>query len=113
MLGDNDLQTLYGGHVDAWGGNPVDLERFVEAKKISMDEFRIVAEGPALPNDVLVAHPKLSTAFIEDVRNRMVMRKMSRVRVLQGYQLELESDDGVSGTVDLADLVGKGVFALW
>jgi len=41
------------------------------------------------------------------------MRKVSKVRALQGYRLELEFDDGVSGTVDLSDLVGKGVFALW
>jgi hypothetical protein len=27
--------------------------------------------------------------------------------------LELEFDDGVSGTVDLSENVGKGVFALW
>ncbi|MFH0802136.1 MAG: DUF2442 domain-containing protein [bacterium] len=32
---------------------------------------------------------------------------------MQGYRLKLEFDDGVSGTVDLSDLVGKGVFALW
>ena len=34
-------------------------------------------------------------------------------RVLPGYRLELEFDDGVSGTVDLSEAVGKGVFALW
>ena len=41
------------------------------------------------------------------------MRKISKVKVLQGYRLELVFDDGVSGVVDLSDLVGKGVFALW
>jgi hypothetical protein len=41
------------------------------------------------------------------------MRKVSKVRTLQGYRLGLEFEDGVSGTVDLSDLVGKGVFALW
>ena len=41
------------------------------------------------------------------------MRKISKVKALQGNRLELEFDDGVSGTVDLSDLVGKGVFALW
>ncbi|NLG83941.1 MAG: DUF2442 domain-containing protein, partial [Firmicutes bacterium] len=29
------------------------------------------------------------------------------------YCLELEFDDGVSGSVDLSHLAGKGVFALW
>jgi hypothetical protein len=41
------------------------------------------------------------------------MRKILAVKTLQGYQLELEFDDGVSGTVDLSDLAGKGVFVLW
>ncbi len=41
------------------------------------------------------------------------MRKVSKVKTLQGYRLWLEFDDGVSGTVDVSDLVGKGVFALW
>jgi len=41
------------------------------------------------------------------------MNKISKVKVLPGYRLELQFDDGVSGTVDLSDRVGKGVFALW
>ena len=41
------------------------------------------------------------------------MRRISKVKVLPGYRLELNFDDGVSGTVDLSDAVGKGVFALW
>ena len=41
------------------------------------------------------------------------MRKITMVKVLQGYRLELTFDNGVSGIVDLSDLVGKGVFVLW
>jgi len=41
------------------------------------------------------------------------MRKVSKVKVLQDYRLDLTFDDGVRGVVDLSDLVGKGVFALW
>jgi hypothetical protein len=41
------------------------------------------------------------------------MRKISKVKVLPEYRLELEFDDGISGTVDLSDSVGKGVFNLW
>ena len=41
------------------------------------------------------------------------MRKITKVKVLQGYWLELTFDDAVSGTVDLSNLVGKGVFVLW
>ena len=41
------------------------------------------------------------------------MRRIFKVKVLPGYRLELEFDDGVSGIVDLSEAVGKGVFALW
>lgn len=41
------------------------------------------------------------------------MRRILKVRVLPEYRLELEFDDGVSGTVDLSENVGKGVFAMW
>ncbi|MDO9586278.1 MAG: DUF2442 domain-containing protein [Syntrophales bacterium] len=41
------------------------------------------------------------------------MAKITKVRVLQGYCLELAFDDGVGGVVDLSELVGRGVFALW
>jgi len=41
------------------------------------------------------------------------MRKITAVKVLQGYRLEIAFDDGVTGTVDLSHLAGKGVFALW
>lgn len=41
------------------------------------------------------------------------MRKITKVKALPGYRLELEFDDGVSGAIDLAEQVGKGVFAAW
>lgn len=41
------------------------------------------------------------------------MRRISKVKVLSDYHLELEFDDGVSGIVDVSEAVGKGVFGLW
>ncbi len=41
------------------------------------------------------------------------MRKVTQVKVVKNYLLELTFDDGRRGTVDLGGLVGKGVFALW
>lgn len=41
------------------------------------------------------------------------MNKISKVTVLPGYRLHLEFEDGASGTVDLSENVGKGVFAAW
>lgn len=41
------------------------------------------------------------------------MRKITSVKATEGFKVAITFDDGVSGTVDLADLAGKGVFALW
>ncbi len=41
------------------------------------------------------------------------MRRITNVKALQPYRLELTFDDGTSGTVDLAHLAGRGVFACW
>lgn len=41
------------------------------------------------------------------------MQRIREVKPLGEYRLALVFDDGVSGTVDLSDLVGKGVFKLW
>jgi hypothetical protein len=41
------------------------------------------------------------------------MAKITKVKVLQGYHLELAFDDGVCGVVNLSELVGRGAFALW
>ena len=37
------------------------------------------------------------------------MQKITQVQVLNDYRLELTFDDGISGIVNLSDLVGKGV----
>ncbi|MBM3888826.1 MAG: DUF2442 domain-containing protein [Verrucomicrobia bacterium] len=41
------------------------------------------------------------------------MHRITQVEVLAGYRLNLTFVDGTSGIVDLSDLTGRGVFALW
>jgi hypothetical protein len=41
------------------------------------------------------------------------MRKITAVTVLEGFRLEIVFDDGVHGIVDLSDVAGKGIFAMW
>ncbi len=42
-----------------------------------------------------------------------MMPRLLEVKPLKGYRLWLKYEDGVEGIVDLSELVGKGVFALW
>lgn len=41
------------------------------------------------------------------------MNKITHVKALEKYRLELTFGDGTHGVVDLSDLAGSGVFALW
>lgn len=41
------------------------------------------------------------------------MHKVTEIKALPEYKLWLHFEDGVEGTVDLSDWVGKGVFTLW
>jgi len=41
------------------------------------------------------------------------MKEIVDVKVIKNYKLELTFNDGVSGIIDLSDLVGEGVFSVW
>ena len=41
------------------------------------------------------------------------MNKITDVKVLEDYKLDLTFADGTRGTVSLSHLAGKGVFTLW
>lgn len=41
------------------------------------------------------------------------MLKIVEAKSIEDYQLWLKYNDGQEGIVDLSDLAGKGVFALW
>lgn len=41
------------------------------------------------------------------------MCRVEEVKALPDYKLWLKFSDGVEGTADLSDLVGKGVFSVW
>lgn len=41
------------------------------------------------------------------------MHKVTSVRVLDGFRLEVTFEDGTAGVVDLSSLAGKGVFSAW
>lgn len=41
------------------------------------------------------------------------MHRIVEVKPLEAYRVWIRFEDGTQGTVDLSDLVGKGVFACW
>ena len=71
MLGDADLQAFKTEQVDAWGGAALDFELFLEEEELPETDFRLLAEGDPLPNDVFIASPNLSEEFIGELRTGM------------------------------------------
>jgi len=43
-------------------------------------------------------------------KRRISMHRIIEVKPLSGYKVWLKFSDGIEGTVDLSDVVGKGVF---
>jgi hypothetical protein len=43
----------------------------------------------------------------------VIMYQIVKVEPKTGYRVWIQFEDGVSGEVDLSDLVGKGVFERW
>ncbi len=41
------------------------------------------------------------------------MPKPLEVKALQGHRIWIRYEDGVQGEVDLSDIAGRGVFAVW
>ena len=41
------------------------------------------------------------------------MHRITNIKVLENYNIEIAFADGTRGTVDLSHLVGRGVFAIW
>jgi len=46
-------------------------------------------------------------------RRKAGLHRIVKIRILEGYQIWIRFADKIEGTVDLSDLVGKGVFASW
>ncbi|OCQ92141.1 phosphonate ABC transporter substrate-binding protein [Oscillatoriales cyanobacterium USR001] len=72
MLGKKGLLALKNGEVDALA---IGLNRYKDAlanNKLSESDFRIIATGKPLPNDLFVASSDLSPDFVEKIRDRMV-----------------------------------------
>lgn len=80
MLGDEgSVAALKEGTADAWGGSIVDYEKFI---KTDDGQFPIVAQGPMLPSDVLIASSQLDPAFVDAMRSRLVENQTKLIGAL-------------------------------
>ena len=90
--------------------DPSHFFKCVNGRKFHIMPVPIRNSSPP-PNEVLSG--QIVSWYYEKNVEGLAMKRISKVKVLSGYRLELEFDDGVSGKVGLSDSVGNGVFAVW
>ncbi|MEG3840109.1 phosphate/phosphite/phosphonate ABC transporter substrate-binding protein [Microcoleus sp. herbarium14] len=72
MLGKKGLQALKKGEVDALAIGATRYKDLLNSDGLSESEFRLIATGKPLPNDLFVASSNLPSAVVETMRDRMV-----------------------------------------
>ncbi|MDC0833062.1 phosphate/phosphite/phosphonate ABC transporter substrate-binding protein [Geitlerinema sp. CS-897] len=72
MLGDEGLDALVNGDVDAWVTSNNIYPRLVREAGLSERDVPILVEGEPLPSDVFVANVNLAPEFLSEMRDRML-----------------------------------------
>ena len=75
MIGDRGAQALNNGEIDAWGDSYYRRRKLLKAAGLSETNFPIIAEGPRLPNDILVANPNIDTNTLNEIRDRIIQNQ--------------------------------------
>lgn len=78
------FESLLRGDVAAWGTNYMDdyMRLRERADEVSPGAFRVIARGPDLPNDVLVAGDHVDDEVVEDMQTVIVDNSDALVRAI-------------------------------
>lgn len=82
MLGKKGLQALKKGEVDALGIGATRYKNLLKNDGLSESEFRLIATGQPLPNDLLVASSNLPNTLVEKIRDRLVKNQDKLIEAL-------------------------------
>ncbi|MEG5238491.1 phosphate/phosphite/phosphonate ABC transporter substrate-binding protein [Microcoleus sp. AT9b-C3] len=82
MLGKKGLQALKNGEVDALAIGYTRYKDLLNSDGLSESEFRLIATGQPLPNDLFVVSSNLSTAVVEKMRARLVKNQNKLIEAL-------------------------------
>lgn len=82
MLGKKGLQALKKGEVDALGIGATRYKNLLKSDGLSESEFRLIATGQPLPNDLLVASSNLPNTLVEKIRDRLVKNQDKLIEAL-------------------------------
>ncbi|CBN56066.1 MULTISPECIES: phosphate/phosphite/phosphonate ABC transporter substrate-binding protein [Kamptonema] len=117
MLGKNGLQALKKDQVDALA---IGLNRYNDLLKkdnLSAKDFRIIATGQPLPNDLIVASSNLPNTLVEKIRDRMVENQERLIDAIllgkandkyQGAKLVPANDSDYNMIREVYKAIGQG-----
>jgi phosphonate transport system substrate-binding protein len=75
MSGKHSLHNLISGEVDATARASHRYEQILQKEKLSPDQFRVIATGENLPNDVFVVSSLLQPAVVKALHDRMLQNQ--------------------------------------
>lgn len=94
--------VLYGAY-DAGAGPALDLEFMVREKKISPEDFTVLAEGPLVPYCVFSAAPTLAAETFLKIQRALFALKEEATAAVDGEVLKVLKGAGVDGYVPLRE----------
>jgi len=116
MLGKKGLQALKKGEVDALAIGYTRYKDLLNSDGLSESEFRLIATGQPLPNDLFVASSNLSTA-VEKMRARLVKNQNKLIEALlvgkvnakyKGAKLVPANDSDYNMIREVYQAIGQG-----
>ncbi|MEH2295075.1 phosphate/phosphite/phosphonate ABC transporter substrate-binding protein [Nostoc sp.] len=103
MLGDQGVQALKKGDVDAWATASDRYKNILESEGLLEKDFSIILQGPLLPGDVFVASNQLASSFIADMRSRMIKDQDKLIQSLLTAKANQKYKGGKFALVNDAD----------
>lgn len=118
MLREKGLPALKNGSVDAWGGSMIKYKKFLLDENLPENQFRLIATGPLLPSDVLVASSKIEPKFVETLRARLLENQDKLIESLlaveegkyKGSTLVAANDTDYNMIREVYKAIGEGDF---
>jgi len=117
MLGKKGLQALKKGEVDALAIGYTRYKDLLNSDGLPEREFRLIATGQPLPNDLFVASSNLSTAVVEKMRARLVKNQNKLIEALlvgkvnakyKGAKLVPANDSDYNMIREVYQAIGQG-----
>ncbi|MEG4852170.1 phosphate/phosphite/phosphonate ABC transporter substrate-binding protein [Microcoleus sp. B5-D4] len=117
MLGKNGLQALKKGEVDALALGYTRYKDLLNSEGLSESEFRLIATGQPLPNDLFVASSNLPIVVVEKMRARLVENQDKLIEAIlvgkandkyQGAKLVPANDSDYNMIREVYKAIGQG-----